>query len=131
MIQMEWQVILWDEEEKNGQTDSSIGLGKITEQKGILGPGPAELRFPEAIWPDGVDIGWLFWILKDRDRRGVSFQSSPGVKLLYPSFCCKMDRCFVLVDWLDIYRIDPFWELANINVLINHEFFLNFWMRGS
>lgn len=47
--EMEWQVILWDEEEKNGQTDSSIGLGKITEQKGILGPGPAELRFPEAI----------------------------------------------------------------------------------
>lgn len=49
MIQMEWQVILWNEEEMNGQTDSSIGLGKITEQKGILGPGPAELRFPEAI----------------------------------------------------------------------------------
>ncbi|TMW95103.1 hypothetical protein EJD97_009380 [Solanum chilense] len=46
--EMEWQVILWNEEE-NGQTDSSIGLGKITEQKGILGPGPAELRFPEAI----------------------------------------------------------------------------------
>lgn len=46
---MEWQVILWDEEEKSGQTDSSTGLGKITEQKGILGPGPAELRFTEAI----------------------------------------------------------------------------------
>lgn len=56
---MEWQVILWNEEE-NGQTDSSIGLGKITEQKGILGPGPAELRFPEAIWCDRVDIGWKF-----------------------------------------------------------------------
>ncbi|KAF3669566.1 mRNA cap guanine-N7 methyltransferase 2 [Capsicum annuum] len=47
--EMEWQVILWDEEEKSGQTDSSTGLGKITEQKGILGPGPAELRFTEAI----------------------------------------------------------------------------------
>ncbi|KAJ8551456.1 hypothetical protein K7X08_021471 [Anisodus acutangulus] len=48
--EMEWQVILWnEEEEKNGQTDSSVGLGKITEQKGILGPGPAEFRFPEAI----------------------------------------------------------------------------------
>ncbi|CAN4115051.1 unnamed protein product [Withania somnifera] len=47
--EMEWQVILWDEEEKNGQTDLSIGLGKITEQKGILGPGPADFRFPEAI----------------------------------------------------------------------------------
>lgn len=25
------------------------GLGKISEQKGILGPGPADLRFPEAL----------------------------------------------------------------------------------
>ncbi|KAM7463838.1 hypothetical protein LguiA_031959 [Lonicera macranthoides] len=45
----EWQTIGWREEEKNGQTESSIGLGKITEQKGILGPGPADLRFTEAI----------------------------------------------------------------------------------
>ncbi|EOA24295.1 hypothetical protein CARUB_v10017536mg [Capsella rubella] len=29
--------------------DSSQGLGKISEQKGILGPGPADLRFTEAI----------------------------------------------------------------------------------
>ncbi|XP_013698728.2 mRNA cap guanine-N7 methyltransferase 2 [Brassica napus] len=29
--------------------DSSQGLGKISEQKGILGPGPADLRFSEAI----------------------------------------------------------------------------------
>ncbi|XP_010426835.1 PREDICTED: mRNA cap guanine-N7 methyltransferase 2-like isoform X2 [Camelina sativa] len=28
--------------------DSSQGLGKISEQKGILGPGPADLRFSEA-----------------------------------------------------------------------------------
>ena len=27
----------------------AIGLGKISEQKGILGPGPADLRFPEAL----------------------------------------------------------------------------------
>ena len=46
---MDWQVIGWNEEEKSGLTDPSIGLGKITEQKGILGPGPPELRFPEAI----------------------------------------------------------------------------------
>lgn len=26
-----------------------LGLGKISEQKGILGPGPADLRFPEAL----------------------------------------------------------------------------------
>lgn len=47
--EMDWQVIGWNEEEKSGLTDPSIGLGKITEQKGILGPGPPELRFPEAI----------------------------------------------------------------------------------
>ncbi|KAG7565385.1 mRNA (guanine-N(7))-methyltransferase domain [Arabidopsis suecica] len=29
--------------------DPSQGLGKISEQKGILGPGPADLRFSEAI----------------------------------------------------------------------------------
>ncbi|KAF8052903.1 hypothetical protein N665_1492s0007 [Sinapis alba] len=29
--------------------DSSQGLGKISEQKGILGPGPADLRFSETI----------------------------------------------------------------------------------
>ncbi|KAI5648498.1 hypothetical protein M9H77_34503 [Catharanthus roseus] len=39
----------WKEEEKNGHTETSQGLGKITEQKGILGPGPAELRFSEAL----------------------------------------------------------------------------------
>ncbi|CAH9110425.1 unnamed protein product [Cuscuta epithymum] len=40
----------WRDDERNGQADSSQGgLGKITEQKGILGPGPAELRFPEAL----------------------------------------------------------------------------------
>ncbi|KAL8538767.1 hypothetical protein ACS0TY_000685 [Phlomoides rotata] len=39
----------WREDEKNVQTESSGGLGKISEQKGILGPGPAELRFPEAL----------------------------------------------------------------------------------
>ncbi|XP_022860479.1 mRNA cap guanine-N7 methyltransferase 2 isoform X3 [Olea europaea var. sylvestris] len=44
-----WQGTDWREDEKNGKTDSAFGLGKITEQKGILGPGPAELRFPEAL----------------------------------------------------------------------------------
>ncbi|CBI40199.3 unnamed protein product, partial [Vitis vinifera] len=35
-------------EEMNGQTEPPHGLGKISEQKGILGPGPADLRFSEA-----------------------------------------------------------------------------------
>ncbi|CAN1238773.1 mRNA cap guanine-N7 methyltransferase 2 [Linum grandiflorum] len=30
-------------------TEAPLGLGKISEQKGILGPGPADLRFSEAI----------------------------------------------------------------------------------
>ncbi|CAJ1974380.1 unnamed protein product [Sphenostylis stenocarpa] len=33
----------------NGHVEPAIGLGKISEQKGILGPGPADLRFPEAL----------------------------------------------------------------------------------
>ncbi|KAK2390674.1 mRNA cap guanine-N7 methyltransferase [Trifolium repens] len=44
--------IIWREDEINGLVvDPSIGvgIGKISEQKGILGPGPAELRFPEAL----------------------------------------------------------------------------------
>lgn len=45
----EWQAIGGRDEEKTVQTESTIGLGKITEQKGILGPGPAELRFTEAL----------------------------------------------------------------------------------
>lgn len=49
MIPMDPQGIVWRDDEKNGQVESSQGLGKITEQKGILGPGPAELRFPEAL----------------------------------------------------------------------------------
>lgn len=44
------QGTIWREDEINGLVlESSIGLGKISEQKGILGPGPAELRYPEAI----------------------------------------------------------------------------------
>lgn len=39
----------WDDEINGHVVESSIGLGKISEQKGILGPGPAELRFPEAL----------------------------------------------------------------------------------
>ncbi|XP_027104858.1 mRNA cap guanine-N7 methyltransferase 2 isoform X2 [Coffea eugenioides] len=39
----------WGDDDKSVQTETSQGLGKITEQKGILGPGPAELRFAEAI----------------------------------------------------------------------------------
>ncbi|XP_047340931.1 mRNA cap guanine-N7 methyltransferase 2 [Impatiens glandulifera] len=50
-LQREMQGALWIEE-KNTQTQASsssasIGLGKISEQKGILGPGPAQLRFSE------------------------------------------------------------------------------------
>lgn len=39
----------WRDEEKNAPSEPTQGLGKITEQKGILGPGPAELRFTEAL----------------------------------------------------------------------------------
>ncbi|XP_042034578.1 mRNA cap guanine-N7 methyltransferase 2-like isoform X2 [Salvia splendens] len=47
--QSEWQAAGWRDEEKIVPPESSSGPGKISEQKGILGPGPAELRFPEAI----------------------------------------------------------------------------------
>ncbi|KAG8380592.1 hypothetical protein BUALT_Bualt06G0031500 [Buddleja alternifolia] len=49
MAQRDWQGVGRREDEKSVQPESSSGLGKITEQKGILGPGPAELRFPEAL----------------------------------------------------------------------------------
>ncbi|KAK4754549.1 hypothetical protein SAY87_002653 [Trapa incisa] len=39
----------WMEEEIYIEPEPLSGLGKITEQKGILGPGPPELRFPEAL----------------------------------------------------------------------------------
>ncbi|KAL5735108.1 hypothetical protein ACOSP7_032969 [Xanthoceras sorbifolium] len=51
----EWQEPVWRDDDKNGNTDPPppppppIGLGKISEQKGILGPGPADLRFAEAL----------------------------------------------------------------------------------
>ncbi|KAK3031295.1 hypothetical protein RJ639_037307 [Escallonia herrerae] len=46
----EWQGgTVWRDDEKNGQKETTLGLGKITEQKGILGPGPADLRFSEAL----------------------------------------------------------------------------------
>ncbi|KAK9282697.1 hypothetical protein L1049_010917 [Liquidambar formosana] len=44
----EWQGTSRRDDEKNGHAETSHGLGKITEQKGILGPGPADLRFSEA-----------------------------------------------------------------------------------
>ncbi|KAL7108051.1 hypothetical protein ACP275_06G091000 [Erythranthe tilingii] len=37
------------EDDKIGQSEPSSNLGKISEQKGILGPGPAELRFSDAL----------------------------------------------------------------------------------
>lgn len=59
LLQSEWQGVGWREDEKNGQGQAEQppppgpppphGLGKISEQKGILGPGPAELRFSEAL----------------------------------------------------------------------------------
>ncbi|PWA78976.1 S-adenosyl-L-methionine-dependent methyltransferases superfamily protein [Artemisia annua] len=43
----EWQ---GREDDKMGlHTESTFGLGKISEQKGILGPGPSELRFSDGI----------------------------------------------------------------------------------
>ncbi|KAK8510081.1 hypothetical protein V6N11_000384 [Hibiscus sabdariffa] len=65
LLQSQWEGVGWVEDEKNGQAEQpppplpSVpapappppphGLGKISEQKGILGPGPAELRFSEAL----------------------------------------------------------------------------------
>ncbi|KAI9387864.1 hypothetical protein POPTR_010G233100v4 [Populus trichocarpa] len=52
----EWQGTLWRDDEKNAHPEQQpppppppLGLGKISEQKGILGPGPADLRFSEAL----------------------------------------------------------------------------------
>ncbi|CAK7325333.1 unnamed protein product [Dovyalis caffra] len=51
----EWQQTLWRDDEKIAHPEPPppppppLGLGKISEQKGILGPGPADLRFSEAI----------------------------------------------------------------------------------
>lgn len=49
LLQGDWIGNDWREEDKTVQTETTQGLGKITEQKGILGPGPAELRFAEAL----------------------------------------------------------------------------------
>ncbi|KAF5446249.1 hypothetical protein F2P56_031888 [Juglans regia] len=46
----EWQGTSRRDDEKNGHTEPPpLGLGKINDQKGILGPGPADLRFSEAL----------------------------------------------------------------------------------
>ncbi|XP_057979509.1 mRNA cap guanine-N7 methyltransferase 2 isoform X2 [Malania oleifera] len=47
-LKRDWQRTSWRDDEKNGHAEPPVGLGKITEQKGILGPGPADLRFSEA-----------------------------------------------------------------------------------
>ncbi|OWM70272.1 hypothetical protein CDL15_Pgr026122 [Punica granatum] len=47
LFQADW--FDWREEEATAPAEPLGGLGKITEQKGILGPGPPELRFPEAL----------------------------------------------------------------------------------
>lgn len=58
--QRDWQPVGWRDDDKNVPApvpvpvsapvaESSSSLSKISEQKGILGPGPAELRFPEAL----------------------------------------------------------------------------------
>lgn len=74
-LQREWQATGWKDDEKTAHADAPVpptlptltpisvppvppvpippvppaGLGNISEQKGILGPGPAELRFSEAL----------------------------------------------------------------------------------
>uniref|UniRef100_A0A2P2JL37 mRNA (guanine-N(7))-methyltransferase n=1 Tax=Rhizophora mucronata TaxID=61149 RepID=A0A2P2JL37_RHIMU len=45
----EWLETGWREDEMNIPAEPPLGLGKISEQKGILGPGPADLRFSEAL----------------------------------------------------------------------------------
>lgn len=48
-MQLLLQGMSWRDDEIFEYTEPSLGLGKISEQKGILGPGPADLRFPEAL----------------------------------------------------------------------------------
>ncbi|XP_059457325.1 mRNA cap guanine-N7 methyltransferase 2 [Corylus avellana] len=45
----EWQGSGWRDDEKSGHIEPPVSLGKINDQKGILGPGPADLRFSEAL----------------------------------------------------------------------------------
>lgn len=47
----EWQGTTWRHDEQNGAIElpPPSSLGKISDQKGILGPGPADLRFPDAL----------------------------------------------------------------------------------
>jgi len=40
---------VWRDDEKSGHTVPPLSLGKINDRKGILGPGPADLRFSEAL----------------------------------------------------------------------------------
>ncbi|EPS61049.1 hypothetical protein M569_13752, partial [Genlisea aurea] len=50
VTQRDWPPVTgWREDDVSLPPDPSAGLAKISEQKGILGPGPAELRFPEAL----------------------------------------------------------------------------------
>lgn len=49
----DWQATTWRDDEKPSMEPPPPppppGLGKISDQKGILGPGPPELRFSEAL----------------------------------------------------------------------------------
>ncbi|XP_030966460.1 mRNA cap guanine-N7 methyltransferase 2 isoform X1 [Quercus lobata] len=45
----DWPAPGWRDDEKDGHTEPPLVLPKINDQKGILGPGPADLRFPEAL----------------------------------------------------------------------------------
>ncbi|WCJ37401.1 mRNA cap guanine-N7 methyltransferase 2 [Euphorbia peplus] len=47
----EWQTNVWRDDEKTSIEAPTvpIGLGMISEQKGILGPGPPDLRFSDAL----------------------------------------------------------------------------------
>lgn len=67
IVMREWQEPGWRDDGQNvlaepppplsAPVPAPHGLGKISEQKGILGPGPADLRFSEALWP--VDH-WMY-----------------------------------------------------------------------
>lgn len=56
--QHEWQGSKWRQqptvdEDRSGQMDTNLGPGNVIilgeNDKGILGPGPADLRFPEPL----------------------------------------------------------------------------------
>lgn len=96
MLQKEWQEPAWRDDDQTSLAEPPPpppplplplalplpqpphGLGKISEQKGILGPGPADLRFSEALWP----VVW--W----KQARGIADRKGKGQAAYSPKLVC-------------------------------------------